>query len=93
MMPVVKYFRNIKLWIAREPGLIPLVKYFLPIKLWIARESGLMPLLKYCLHIELWIMGESKAGYLWQDLYRSSTDMGEGRSNWRPYAVWRPYLL
>jgi len=65
MMPLVKYFLHIELWIAGEPGLMPLVKYFLPFKLWIAEETGLMPLVQYFLHIELWIVGESDACYLW----------------------------
>ena len=59
MMPLVKYFLHIELWIAGEPGLMPLVKYFLNIKLWIAGEPELMPRVKYFLHIELWIVGES----------------------------------
>jgi hypothetical protein len=59
MMPLVKYFLHIELWIVGEPELMPLVKYFLRIKLWIRGEPGLMPLDKYFLHIELWIVGES----------------------------------
>jgi len=72
MMPLVKYFLHIELWIAGEPRLISLVKYFLPIKLRIAGEPGLMPLVKKFLHIELWIVGDSEACYLSQDVHRSS---------------------
>jgi hypothetical protein len=59
MMPLVKNFLHIKLWIEGEPGLMPLVKGFLHLKLWNAGEPGLMPLVKYFLRIKLWIVGES----------------------------------
>jgi hypothetical protein len=92
-MPLVKNFLPINLWTVGEPGLMPLVKYFLSIKLWIMGEPGQMPVVKYFLHIELWIVGESDACYLWQDLYRSNHETGEGRSYRTPDDLWRPYLL
>jgi len=38
MMPLVKNFRHIELWIAGEPGLMPLVKYFLHLEVCIMGE-------------------------------------------------------
>jgi len=38
MMPLVKYFLHIELWIAGEPGVMPPIKYFLHIELWIVGE-------------------------------------------------------
>jgi len=93
MIPLVKDFLHIELWIAGEPGRMPLVKYFLHINLWIAGDPGLMPLVKYFLHIELWIVGESEPCYLWQALYRSSHETREHRRYRTPDALWRPYFL
>jgi hypothetical protein len=52
-----------------------------------------MPLVKYFLHIELWIVGESEACHLWQGLYRSSHETGEGRSYTIPDTLQLPYFL
>jgi hypothetical protein len=93
IMRLGKYFLHIELLIVGEPRLMPLVRYSQPIKLWIAGEPGLMPLVKYFLHIELWIVGESEACYLWQGLYRSSHETGEGRSYTIPDTLQLPYLL
>jgi len=50
-------------------------------------------MIKYFLHIELRIGGESEACFLWQDLYRSSHETGEGESYRTPDGLWRPYLF
>jgi len=81
MMPLVKYFLLITLWITGDPRLMRLVRYFLPIRLSIARQPGLTRL------------GKSEDCYVWQDRYRWNHQMLKGWSYRKPDALWRLYLL
>jgi len=93
MIPLVKKFLHMELWIAGEPGLRALVTHYPPITLWITGEPELVVADEYFRHIELWIVGESEACYLCQDLYGSSNETREGQRYRTPDTLWKPYLV